>query len=190
METPAAANRAGHDECLEWAQCPLFCYRPMATKLDQVRGFVSNAVAACGYELVDVELGGSGRQGILRIFIDQESGISHEDCERVSRQVGTILDVEDILPFSYTLEVSSPGLDRKLTRPEDFVRFRGRLVKVKTKLPVENRKVFRGLLDGLDSGSIQLTMDTGQSVEIPMDIVRETRLEVDWGSELHTARSQ
>ena len=162
----------------------------MALKLDHVRKLVEEVTTAGGYDLVDVELGGSGRERALRIFIDQESGISHEDCEGVSRQLGTILDVEDVLPFAYTLEVSSPGLDRKLTRPEDFSRFEGHLVKVRTTMPVDNQKVFRGRIVGFDNGKIQLTLTPDQPVEIPLDAVQEARLEVDWESELHAARSR
>ena len=159
----------------------------MGNKLDQVRSLTEEVVEACGCELVDVELSGGGRHRMLRIFIDQESGISHGDCERVSRQVSTILDVEDVLPFAYTLEVSSPGLDRKLTQPKDFVRFKGRLIKVQTKVPLNNQKVFRGRLEGLDDGKIQLTLMSDQPVELPLDAVREARLEVDLDSELHAA---
>ena len=90
-----------------------------------------------------------------------------------------------MVPGSYVLEVSSPGLDRKLTRPEDFVRFEGRNVKVLTRKPVDDRKVFRGRLLGLDDGQIRMTVDGGRAVEIPLEAVREARLEVDWESELH-----
>jgi ribosome maturation factor RimP len=81
-------------------------------------------------------------------------------------------------------------LDRKLTRPEDFVRFEGHRVKVRTRLPLDNQKVFRGRLEGLGDGKIRLRLDPGQPVEIPLDVVREARLEVDWDSELHDARSR
>jgi len=161
----------------------------MAIKLEQIRDIIAEVADSGGYEFVDFELSGGGRHRVLRIFIDKDSGISHEDCERVSREVGTLLDVENALPFSYALEVSSPGLDRKLTKPEHFARFEGRRVKVLTKLPVGNRKVFRGQLGPLGDGKIQLTLDADQPVEIPLDAVREARLEVDWESELH-ARSQ
>ena len=165
----------------------------MTDKLDQIRALVKDVAEGGGYELVDVELSGSGDHRTLKIFIDQQSGISHGDCEQVSRQVGTILDVEDVLPYAYTLEVSSPGLDRKLTRTEDFTRFEGRLIKVQTKLALDNQKVFRGRLGGIDNGKIQLTMKPDRPVEIPLDAVREARLEIDLDSELHapsTAGSQ
>jgi ribosome maturation factor RimP len=157
----------------------------MAVKLDQIYGLVREVADAGGYELVEVELRGSGRHRVLRIFIDKESGISHDDCERVSRQVGTVLDVEDLVPFSYTLEVSSPGLNRKLSRPEDFRRFQGRLVKIRTTLAIGNQRVFRGRLGGLDDEKIQLAVDADQNIEIPLEAVREARLEVDWDSVLH-----
>lgn len=158
--------------------------------LDQIREQVAEVTGAAGYELVDLEVKGAGNQRVLRIFIDRETGISHLDCERVSREVGTILDVEDLIPFSYTLEVSSPGLDRKLTRPEDYRRFAGHRIRIRTTRPLGNQKTFLGRLDGLEGGRISLTVDPDRPVEIPLDAVREARLEVDWESELHSARSR
>jgi len=162
----------------------------MGIELDQIGNLVRETAEAAGYELVEVELKGSGRTRVLRVVIDRESGISHEDCERVSRQVSTILDVEDLIPFSYTLEVSSPGLDRKLTRPGDYGRFEGRLVKIRTTVPLGNQKVFRGRLGGLHEGKVQLMAEEGRRIEIPLEVVREARLEVDWESELHATRSR
>lgn len=161
----------------------------MAIDLDRVRELVAEVAEAAGCELVEVELRGSGRQRVLRVFIDKEAGVSHGDCEHVSRELGTILDVEDLVPFSYTLEVSSPGLDRKLTRPEDFIRFRGRTIKVRMRSPIEGRKVFRGGLEGFADGKIRLS-DEDRLIEIPLDRVQEARLEVDWDRELHATRSR
>src|SRR5579872_7635757 len=94
-----------------------------------------------GIEIVEVELKGGGRNQLLRIFIDKPEGVSHADCELVSHQVGTILDVEEIIPGGrYTLEVSSPGLERKLTRPRDFERFRGHKAKIVLRQPIENQR--------------------------------------------------
>lgn len=162
----------------------------MAIDLERIRTLADEVVGAAGCELVEVELKGSGRQRTLRVFIDQESGISHEDCERVSRELSVLLDVEDLVPSAYTLEISSPGLDRKLTRPEDFVRFSGRRVRVRTHSPVGKQKVFHGQLEGIDQGRICMLSDSGDRVEIAMEVVRDARLEVDWKSELHAARSR
>ena len=100
----------------------------MAVDLDQVRAIVERVAGSMGLEVVEIELRGGGKSRMLRIFIDKPAGVTHEDCASVSREVSTILDVEDAVPGgSYVLEVSSPGLDRKLSRAADFERFRGRL---------------------------------------------------------------
>ncbi len=156
----------------------------MGVELDQIRQLVGEIVDAEGFELVDLELKGAGRNRILRIFIDKEDGVSHGDCALISEQVGTVLDVEDLIQFSYTLEVSSPGLDRKLVRRNDFVRFEGHLVKIQTQSPLHNQKVFKGRLRGFQGDNVQLEMPKGELREIPFDLIREARLEVDWGFEM------
>lgn len=156
----------------------------MGAELDRIRQIVSEVVDAEGYELVDVELKGSGRNRVLRIFIDKDGGISHRDCELISEQVGTILDVEDVIQFSYTLEVSSPGLDRKLVGNKDFVRFDGCLARIQTRLPLHNRRVFRGRLRGMAGDAVRLELSGGDVLEIPLDVIREARLEIDWQSEM------
>jgi len=138
---------------------------------------------------VDVEFKGAGNKSLLRVYIDKLDGISHEDCELVSEQVGTVLDVEDLIPFSYTLEVSSPGLDRKLFKDADYIRFAGKLAKIQTRIPLEHQKVFRGRLRGLQEGKILLELPTGSSLEIPLDVVQEARLEFDWDEEKARAKS-
>ena len=155
----------------------------MEPDLEQIRQVVERIVTTDSYELVDVELKGSGKHRVLRIYIDKEDGITHSDCQLVSEHVGTVLDVEDLVRFSYTLEVSSPGMDRKLLKNSDFNRFEGRLAKIRTKIPVQNQKVFRGRLQGLTDGGIQLESTNGKVLEIPIDVVDEARLEVEWRAE-------
>lgn len=150
---------------------------------DRVRTLIQDVVDGQGYELVEVELKGGGKNSILRLFIDRPEGISHRDCELVSEQVGTVLDVEDLIPFSYTLEVSSPGLDRKLVKESDYTRFSGKLARIQTRIPLHQQKVFRGRLQGLLSGKVQLLMPKGDLLEIPMDVIQEARLEFDWEAE-------
>ena len=152
----------------------------MGVELDRIREIVEEIVETEGYELVDIELEGAGQQRVLRIFIDKEGGISHRDCALISEQAGTVLDVEDLIQFSYTLEVSSPGLDRKLVNENDFTRFEGHLAKIQTRFPLHNQKVFRGRLRGLQEGVVQLELPKGEMLEIPLDVVREARLEIDW----------
>src|SRR5690242_21896705 len=117
----------------------------MALEVDRIREIADRVVSSSGLELVDLELRGGGNSRMLRVFIDKPGGVTHEDCANVSREVGTILDVENAVPGgSYLLEVSSPGLDRQLVRPADYERFAGSLVKVTTREPVEGNRHFQG----------------------------------------------
>jgi len=161
----------------------------MGEDRSRVRQVVQQVVESQGYELVDVEFKGAGKNSLLRIFIDKPAGISHEDCELVSEQVGTVLDVDDLIPSSYTLEVSSPGLDRKLFNEADYIRFAGKLAKIQTRIPLEHQKVFKGRLRGLQDGKIQLELPKGALLEIPLDVVSEARLEFDWEEEKSRTRS-
>jgi ribosome maturation factor RimP len=134
----------------------------MAVDLDQVRGIVERVASSQGLEVIEVELRGSGKARMLRIFIDKPAGVTHEDCANVSREVGTILDVEDAMPGGqYTLEVSSPGLDRKLSRPADFERFRGSRVKLTTRDEINGNRHFEGRLEQFESG--RLTLDLAEA---------------------------
>ncbi len=121
-----------------------------------------------GIEIVDVELLGAGRGRVLRIFIDRPQGVSHADCEFISQQVGTILDIEDVIPGdSYTLEVSSPGLERKLSKPGDFERFVGRTAKVVLREPVENQRRWEGKLAGFSRRDGRALAERRQSYPFP-----------------------
>jgi ribosome maturation factor RimP len=148
----------------------------------KVRQLIEEIVENQGYELVEAELKGAGKNSVLRLFIDKPSGISHHDCELISEQVGTVLDVEDLIPFAYTLEVSSPGLDRKLVKESDYTRFEGKLARIRTRIPLNHQKVFRGHLKGLQDGKIRLELAAGGQLEIPLDVVEEARLEFEWKS--------
>ena len=150
---------------------------------DRVRQLVTEVIEGQGYELVEFGLKGGGKTWILRVFIDKPDGISHQDCGLVSEQLGTVLDVEDLIPFSYTLEVSSPGLDRKLVKDSDYTRFAGKLAKVQTRVPLQNQKTFKGRLRGLQGGNVLLEMPKGGLMEIPLDVIHEARLEFDWAEE-------
>ena len=131
----------------------------MGVDLDHVRAIAERVAASLGLELFDIELRGSGKSRMLRIFIDKPAGVTHEDCANVSREVSTILDVEDAVPGgSYVLEVSSPGLDRKLFRPADFERFRGSRLKLTTKDPVNGNRHFEGRLEHFESGRLILDL--------------------------------
>ncbi|PYX30161.1 MAG: ribosome maturation factor [Acidobacteria bacterium] len=137
----------------------------MALDVDRVREIAERVAASSGLEVVDVELRGGGKSRMLRVFLDKPAagtdplaGVTHEDCANFSREFGTILDVEDAMSGgSYTLEVSSPGLDRKLTRPADFERFTGSRMKLMTRQPVNNNQYFEGRLESFRDG--RLTLD-------------------------------
>src|SRR5881394_2380088 len=155
----------------------------MGVEWERVRRLIQETVESQGYELVEAELKGGGKNSILRIFVDKPAGISHHDCELVSEQVGTVLDVEDLIPSSYTLEVSSPGLERKLVKESDYTRFDGKLARIQTRIPLNQQKVFRGRLQGLHDGKIRLESPDGDLMEIPLDVIQEARLEIDWAAE-------
>jgi ribosome maturation factor RimP len=127
------------------------------------------------YELIGVELTGSGNGTVLRIYIDAEKGITVDDCQAVSYQVSGILDVEDPLQNHYTLEVSSPGLDRPLVKPEHFKQFIGELVKIRSTEAVLGRKNFKGILESFDGEYLYVAVDN-EVYEIPFDIVEKANL--------------
>jgi len=133
------------------------------------------AVEQLGYELCDLEVKFGGRDGLLRVFIDRPEGIGLDDCEVVSRQVSSLLDVEDPLPGHYTLEVSSPGLDRRLTKPEHFRRFTGEDVRVKLRFPKEGRRNFRGELIAANDENIEVVVD-GVTHTLPIATIETARL--------------
>jgi ribosome maturation factor RimP len=128
-----------------------------------------------GYELADLEVRLGGKGGLVRVFIDKPEGIDLEDCEMVSRAVSALLDVEDPVPGNYNLEVSSPGLDRKLTKVEHFQRFEGEIVKVQMRFPIEGRRRFRGTLVSSDDENIVVDVD-GESHSLPLKTIDTARL--------------
>ena len=134
-----------------------------------------------GIEIVDVQLLGAGRGRVLRIFIDRPQGVSHADCEFISQQTGTILDVEDVIPGdSYTLEVSSPGLERKLFKARDFERFVGQKAKVVLREPVENQRSWVGTLTGVSEGIVALEPSAGKVIHFPLTQVEKANLKFEW----------
>ena len=134
----------------------------MAVDLEKVQAITERVAASLGLEVVEVELRGGGKARMLRIFIDKPQGVTHEDCASLSREVSTILDVEDAVGSgSYVLEVSSPGLDRKLFRAADFERFQGSRVKLTTRMPVNGNRHFEGRLEHFEAG--KLTLDLAEA---------------------------
>jgi ribosome maturation factor RimP len=148
---------------------------------EKVQEIAERLGADTGLEIVDVQLLGGGGSRMLRIFIDKPEGVTHADCERISQHVGTILDVEDVIPGGrYTLEVSSPGLERKLARPREFERFVGHKVKVVLRQPVENQRHWVGALRNFAEGIITLEPSPGKSIQFPLELVERANLKFEW----------
>jgi ribosome maturation factor RimP len=170
----------------------------MAFDFDKIRQIAERVASSSGLEVVDVEIAGAGKHRMLRVFIDRPGaaptagrpdGVTHEDCSQFSREFGTIVDVEDVLPGgSYVLEVSSPGLDRKLTKASDFERFRGQRVKLTTREPVNNNRHFEGKLESFENAKLLLDLSAArkkkmrpkegesQKVEIELQNVEKANL--------------
>lgn len=145
---------------------------------DTLRQLLRPVVEAMGYELVGVEYDPRGGGALLRIYIDQEAGISVADCEQVSHQVSGVLDVEDPVPGHYTLEVSSPGLDRPLFEAAHFARFAGREARLELVAPLHGRQRLRGRLQGISGDEVMIEVE-GERLSVPLAQVRKARLVPD-----------
>lgn len=142
---------------------------------DELAKLLEPTVERLGYELADLEVRLGGKGGLVRVFIDKPEGIDLDDCEKVSLAISALLDVEDPVPGNYNLEVSSPGLDRKLTKVEHFQRFTGETVKVQMRFPIEGRRRFRGTLVASDQENIVVEVD-GESHSLPLRTIDTARL--------------
>jgi len=168
----------------------------MALDVERVREIANRVAASRGLEIVEVEFLGGGKARMLRVFLDKPAagndplaGVTHEDCAHFSREFGTILDVEDVMPGAYTLEVSSPGLDRRLVKAADFTRFTGSRMKLVTRQPVNNNRNFEGRLESFQDGRLTLDLSVashksrkkmgeaaGQKIEIEFANVEKANL--------------
>ena len=144
--------------------------------LERFRKIADRVATSEGMELVEVEFLGRGRQSVLRIFLDKPGGITHRDCQIVSEQVGAILDVEDFIPNSYTLEVSSPGLDRKLLKPADYQRFAGQRIKVRLKAAQQGHRRLEGRLLGIEAETIRLDTGNGEIASFGYADVKKAKI--------------
>lgn len=140
-----------------------------------VESFARPVLDDMGLELVEVQFRRESAGWLLRLFIDREDGVNVDDCASVSRQISAYLEVEDLIEHAYSLEVSSPGLERPLKKKEDFVRFTGRKARIKLKEPIDGQRVFFGLLGAVDENTITLLVD-GQQMKIDLDVVARARL--------------
>lgn len=152
-------------------------------KLDErLQKQLADLAADEGLELVATEIVGSGPKTVLRLVIDCAEGVTLDQCSTVSKQASAILDVEDPIQHSYTLEVTSPGLDRKLYSEDDYRRFAGHRVRIRMHPSFRERRLVVGELLGLEDGSVRVRSDAGSVVDLPYSEVFETRLEVDWNA--------
>jgi ribosome maturation factor RimP len=160
----------------------------MAFDQEKLREIAERVAVSSGLEVVEIEFLGSGKHRMLRVFIDRPGavpsashpdGVTHEDCSQFSREFGTIIDVEDAVPGgSYVLEVSSPGLDRKLTKAADFERFRGQRVKLMTREPVNNNRHFEGKLESFENGKLSLDLTAARRKMRPKDGTASVEIEL------------
>jgi ribosome maturation factor RimP len=150
----------------------------VASKIEEIAQRVTESE---GMELVEVEVKGNDGNRLVRISIDKPAGITHADCELVSQQVGTILDVEDVVPGGhYTLEVSSPGVERKLVKARDFERFKGKKAKVWLREPIEGKRYWEGTLSGFAEGTITLEIQPGKTIAFSFEQVEKANLKFEW----------
>lgn len=143
-----------------------------------------------GLELVHVEVGGPDGKPLIRIFIDKPEGVTHEDCSKVSHHVGTVLEVEDFIHSAYTLEVSSPGLERGLYKRADYERFAGREAKIKTGRAINGQRNFRGSIVGLEDNTVIFEDRTSGRVSIPLESINKANLEIDVEAEWRRAQER
>jgi len=159
----------------------------VAKEIEQVRAIAERVTRSHGLEVWDIVSRRESGGQVIRVFIDRpgpaatpEESVSIEDCAEVSREIGTILDVEDPLTSAYTLEVSSPGLDRALRGAEDYRRFAGRLAKIVVSEAIDNQKAFEGRLRGVEDSAVLLEGPRGRMHRLPMQLITRARLEVEF----------
>jgi ribosome maturation factor RimP len=160
---------------------------PPGTNLDTVRALAARAAASYGLEIFDVQFRREAAGLVLRVQIDRpgpaataDDSVSVDDCARVSRDLSAMLDVDDVVPTAYTLEVSSPGLDRPLRGADDYRRFTGRRAKVVMGQPVDGQSFFKGKIGGVEADSVVMETDDGRQHRVPMRVITRANLEVEF----------
>lgn len=147
--------------------------------IERVHVLTLPVAESLGMELVDVVFRREGRGWVLRIYLDKAGGITLDNCQEASEQLSDLLDIENLIEHPYTLEVSSPGLDRVLKSPQDFLRFAGRLARIETAVPIDGQRRFHGRLEGYRDGMVVLRQVRGPAVLIPLEAIAKARLEVE-----------
>lgn len=165
----------------KWASNAHFFLYLKGREMDKIRveELLTPILLSGGFELVDVEYKQEGGTFFLRVFIDKEGGLSLDDCALVNEELGTILDVEDVIPNEYTLEVSSPGVERPLKKIEDYKRFAGQRARLKLYKPLEGKKDIVGVIDSVEDSRIRLIEDkTNTSIEVDLKDIAKSNLKV------------
>ncbi|MEW6731481.1 MAG: ribosome maturation factor RimP [Acidobacteriota bacterium] len=156
----------------------------------QLNALIERIVTAEGFEFVHCEFFGGRKQAVLRIYIDKPGGVTLQDCSYISNQVGMVLDVEDLIPHQYVLEVSSPGVNRGLYKRSDYERFAGHLIRLKTHQAIDGRRNFHGRLEGLEGEQVKLLDQQGKILLIPFQEIATANLEVDLDELFRRAKQQ
>ena len=149
----------------------------------RINTLVQPVLVSMRLELVEIEFKRSGREAVLRLFIDKEGGVALDDCAELSRELSLLLDIEDFIPCEYNLEVSSPGLDRPLRSADDYRRFSGRQAKLVMREPVDGQKYFKGRLGGVEDGAVVAVLidaEDGRRHRVPIDVITRANLEVEF----------
>jgi ribosome maturation factor RimP len=157
---------------------------------ERVRAISERVALDHGLELVHAEVAGPEGKPIIRLFIDKVDGVTHEDCSQISLHVGTILDVEDFIHSPYTLEVSSPGLERGLYKRQDYERFAGHAAKMKVRSPVNGQRNFRGRIVGVEGDEVIFEDKTSGRVRVPLGEIVKANLELDVEEEFRRAKER
>lgn len=148
---------------------------------ERVQQVADRAAEGTGIEIVEVQLKGGGKARLLRVYIDKTGGVTHGDCALISERIGALLDQEDVIPGdSYTLEVSSPGVERRLTKPRDFERVAGQKVRLALKEPLEGAKNLEGKLLAVSGEVLEVETAAGATVHVPLEQVSKANVKFDW----------
>jgi len=147
---------------------------------DHVTQLGERAAEGTPIEIAEVDIRGAGKSRLVRVYIDKSGGVTHADCELISAKLSQLLDEEDAVPEAYTLEVSSPGIERRLTKPRDFERVVGQKIKLTTLQPVEGRTSLEGKLEQVANGTLGVELAPGNLVQIPLQQVRKANVKFEW----------
>jgi ribosome maturation factor RimP len=148
---------------------------------EKIASLGERAALGTGIEIAETQVRGAGNARLVRVYIDKPEGVTHGDCELISEKLGKLLDEEDVVPDgSYTLEVSSPGIERKLSKPRDFERVVGRKIWLAFERPGESRTSLEGTLANFANGTLELEVASDKTIQIPLELVQKAKLKFEW----------